>query len=329
MISDMSACILCPRKCNKDRTVKNGTYGVCGQSDEIKIARAALHFWEEPCISGKNGSGAVFFSGCSLNCIFCQNRSISHGGGGRLISTSRLSDIFLELQDKGAENINLVTPTHFIPQIIEALDTVKDKSLKIPVVYNTSGYEKAESLRMLDGYIDIYLPDFKYMDKDIAGKFSQAANYPEYADAALEEMYRQIKRADHTDCGIVSRKDKEGICVDDIDDNSICVMDDRGMMKRGIIVRHLVLPGHVNNTKAVLDHLFDKYGNRIFYSIMNQYTPPENIMLPFEELNRKLTDREYDKAVDHALRIGITNAFIQEGGTVGESFIPEFDMTGV
>lgn len=329
MISDMSACILCPRKCNKDRTVKNGTYGVCGQSDEIKIARAALHFWEEPCISGKNGSGAVFFSGCSLNCIFCQNRSISHGGGGRIISIDRLSDIFLELQDKGAENINLVTPTHFIPQIIEALGTVKDKSLKIPVVYNTSGYEKAESLRMLDGYIDIYLPDFKYMDKDIAGKFSQAANYPEYADAALQEMYRQIKRADHTDCGIVSRKDKEGICVDDIDDNSICVMDDRGMMKRGIIVRHLVLPGHVNNTKAVLDHLFDKYGNRIFYSIMNQYTPPKNIKLPFEELNRKLTDREYDKAVDHALRIGITNAFIQEGGTVGESFIPEFDMTGV
>lgn len=307
MISDMSACILCPRKCNKDRTVKNGTYGVCGQSDEIKIARAALHFWEEPCISGKNGSGAVFFSGCSLNCIFCQNRSISHGGGGRLISISRLSDIFLELQDKGAENINLVTPTHFIPQIIRALDKVRGNGLEIPVVYNTSGYENAESLRMLEGYVDIYLPDYKYMDKELAGRFSHAADYPEYADRALEEMYRQMKS----------------------DGDSVCVMDDRGMMKKGIIVRHLVLPGHVNNTKAVLDHLFDKYGNRIFYSIMNQYTPPENVKLPFEELNRKLTDREYDKAVDHALRIGITNAYIQEGGTVGESFIPEFDMTGV
>ena len=307
MISDMSACILCPRKCNKDRTVKNGTYGVCGQSDEIKIARAALHFWEEPCISGKNGSGAVFFSGCSLNCIFCQNRSISHGGGGRIVSIDRLSDIFLELQDKGAENINLVTPTHFIPQIIRALDKVRGKGLEIPVVYNTSGYENAESLRMLEGYVDIYLPDHKYMDKELAERFSHAADYPEYADRALEEMYRQMKS----------------------DGDSVCVMDDRGMMKKGIIVRHLVLPGHVNNTKAVLDHLFDKYGNSIYYSIMNQYTPPENIMLPFEELNRKLTDREYDKAVDHALRIGITNAFIQEGGTVGESFIPEFDMTGV
>ena len=200
-----------------------------------------------------------------------------------------------------------MTPTHFIPQIIRALDKVRGKGLEIPVVYNTSGYENAESLRMLEGYVDIYLPDHKYMDKELAERFSHAADYPEYADRALEEMYRQMKS----------------------DGDSVCVMDDRGMMKKGIIVRHLVLPGHVNNTKAVLDHLFDKYGNSIYYSIMNQYTPPENIMLPFEELNRKLTDREYDKAVDHALRIGITNAFIQEGGTVGESFIPEFDMTGV
>lgn len=294
--------------------------GVCGQTEKIKIARAALHYWEEPCISGKNGSGAVFFSGCSLKCVFCQNREISAGGFGKEISIERLADIFLELQEKGAENINLVTPTHFIPQIRAALDMVR-ADLKLPVVYNSSGYESVESLKLLAGYIDIYLPDFKYADKGLAAELSKAGDYPECAVLAIDEMVRQISKR-HRPEGCHS----EGICS----------FDDRGMMRCGVIIRHLVLPGHVRNSKEVLDMLYKRYNNTLYYSIMNQYTPSSltnpgtsKIMEKYPELKRKLTEREYEKAIDYALELGIERAYIQEGGTAGESFIPAFDLEGV
>lgn len=320
-LSDMEFCKLCPRKCSVDRRATGGSVknGVCGQSEKIKIARAALHYWEEPCISGKNGSGAVFFSGCSLKCVFCQNREISAGGFGREISVERLGEIFLELQEKGAENINLVTPTHFIPQIRDALDLVREH-LKLPIVYNSSGYENVESLKLLDGYIDIYLPDFKYADKGLAAELSKAGDYPECALAAIDEMVRQI-----------SEKKQPEDCSSD----GICSFDDRGMMRKGVIIRHLVLPGHVRNSKDVLNLLYERYNNALYYSIMNQYTPPEDRMIldglskEHPELTRKLTKREYEKTIDYALSLGITKAFIQEGDTASESFIPPFDLEGV
>ncbi len=321
-LSDMECCMLCPRKCSADRRFDSASSktGVCGQTEKIKIARAALHYWEEPCISGKNGSGAVFFSGCSLKCVFCQNREISAGGFGKEISIERLADIFLELQKKGAENINLVTPTHFIPQIRAALDMVR-ADLKLPVVYNSSGYESVESLKLLAGYIDIYLPDFKYADKGLAAELSKAGDYPECAVLAIDEMVRQISKR-HRPEGCHS----EGICS----------FDDRGMMRCGVIIRHLVLPGHVRNSKEVLDMLYKRYNNTLYYSIMNQYTPSSltnpgtsKIMEKYPELKRKLTEREYEKAIDYALELGIERAYIQEGGTAGESFIPAFDLEGV
>ena len=320
-LSHMECCTLCPRKCLVDRRADSRSLnaGVCGQSDKIKIARAALHYWEEPCISGKNGSGAVFFSGCSLKCVFCQNRDISAGGFGKEISIERLADIFLELQEKGAENINLVTPTHFIPQIRAALDRVRD-GLKIPVVYNSSGYENAESLKLLEGYVDIYLPDFKYADRKLAAELSKAGDYPERAIQAIDEMVRQVMEI-HKSGG----SHTEGICS----------FDDRGMMRHGVIIRHLVLPGHVRNSKAALRLLYERYNNMLYYSIMNQYTPPTDetilakLSTDFPELTRKLTGREYEKTIDYALDLGITSAYIQEGGTASESFIPPFDLEGV
>ncbi len=318
----MECCTLCPRKCSVDRRSDSASSktGVCGQTEKIKIARAALHYWEEPCISGKNGSGAVFFSGCSLKCVFCQNRDISAGGFGKEISIERLADIFLELQEKGAENINLVTPTHFIPQIRAALDMVR-ADLKLPVVYNSSGYESVESLKLLAGYIDIYLPDFKYADKGLAAELSKAGDYPECAVLAIDEMVRQM----------MTKKAPDGCKAD-----GVCTFDEKGMLRQGVIIRQLVLPGHVKNSTAALDMLFGKYKNNVYYSIMNQYTPPlsGNIGLSakFEkhpELLRILTVREYEKVVNHALELGIENAYIQEGGTVGESYIPAFNLEGV
>lgn len=320
-LSDMECCKLCPRKCSADRRVAGSSVntGVCGQSEKIKIARAALHYWEEPCISGKNGSGAVFFSGCSLKCVFCQNREISAGGLGREISIERLGEIFLELQEKGAENINLVTPTHFIPQIRDALDLVRE-CLKLPVVYNSSGYENVESLKLLDGYIDIYLPDFKYADKGLAAELSKAGDYPECALSAIDEMVRQVS----------GKKNPEGCSPD-----GICSFDNRGMMHKGVIIRHLVLPGHVHNSQDVLKLLHERYNSTLYYSIMNQYTPPSDkaildaLYKDHPELTRKLTKREYEKTIDYALSLGITRAYIQEGGTASESFIPIFDLEGV
>ncbi len=292
----MAVCTLCPRNCGISR--RPGDTGICGQTYEIKVARAALHFWEEPCISGEKGSGAVFFSGCPLHCVFCQNKSIAHGNAGKVVSTGRLAEIFLELQEQGANNINLVTAGHFAPQVAQALEAAKSQGL--PIVYNTGSYEKAEVLRSLEGLVDIYLPDFKYMDAALGRKYSHVRDYPEVAKAAVAEMVRQTGPA---------------------------VFAERGgqtLMERGTIVRHLVLPGCVRDARAVIRYLYGTYGNTIFISILNQFTP-RPWLADYPELNRKITQREYDAVVDYAIGLGVENGFIQEGETAEESFIPEFE----
>lgn len=267
----------------------------------IYLARAALHMWEEPCISGTKGSGAVFFSGCGLRCCFCQNHDIAIGSRGLAVSVERLGEIFLELKEKGAANINLVTGAHYVPQIIKALNLARMQGMDLPVVYNSSGYEKLETLKLLEGYVDIYLPDFKYMEPDLAQKFSHAPDYVERAKAAIKEMVRQ---------------------------SGSCQFGEDGYIRRGTIVRHLILPGHTKNSRKVLRYLHETYGEEIYISIMNQYTPVREFG-EFKELNRKVTKREYEKVLDTAVEMGIQNGFIQEGETASESFIPEFDYEGV
>ena len=295
----LSNCTLCPRNCGVNRL--SGEVGYCGKPSKIFAARAALHMWEEPCLVGETGSGTVFFSGCNLKCVFCQNHNIAVGQTGKEVSMTRLSNIFLELQKKGAANINLVTPTHYIPQIHLALTEAKANGLHLPIVYNTSGYEKAESLRLLEGLIDIYLPDFKYFSSELSTKYSFAPDYFQQACEALAEMYRQT---------------------------GPCTFDHEGMLTRGIIVRHLILPGQTKDSKKILHYLHDTYGDNICISIMNQYTPLDHVS-SFPELNRKLTDAEYDRVVNYAMRLDITNAFIQEGDTAEESFIPPFNLEGI
>lgn len=292
-------CLLCPRKCGINRST--GQTGVCGVSSEIKVARAALHYWEEPCISGKRGSGAVFFSGCSLHCVFCQNREISDGKAGKVISKERLSDIFMELADKGANNINLVTPGQYIPDIVWAVNDAKSRGMKLPIIYNTSGYENVTDLKLLEGIVDVYLPDFKYMDSTLSARYSRAKNYPSVAKQALSEMVRQQP--------------------DVVIDNAT------GLIQKGVIVRQLLLPGHVNDAKAVLKYLYDTYHNHVYISMMSQFTPIA--LKDYPEINRTVTRREYERLVDYALEIGITNAFIQEGDVAKDSFIPAFDCEGV
>lgn len=301
----MYDCTLCPRRCHVDRLA--GQVGFCGQTAELKAARAALHYWEEPCISGAetsgaSGSGAVFFSGCSLQCVFCQNHNISVGKAGRLISVERLAEIFLELQEKGAANINLVTGTHFIPHIAYALQTAKAKGLSIPIVYNTGSYEKTSSLRLLEGLIDIYLPDLKYVSSELSAKYSHADDYFDIASAAISEMYRQV--------------------------GSPIIDANTELMRRGIIVRHLLLPEETKDSKKVLRYLYETYKNDIYVSIMNQYTPLEHTA-QFPPLNRSVTEMEYKRVLTFAERLGIRKGFYQEGGTAGESFIPEFDGEGL
>ena len=295
-------CDLCPRKCLVDR--KKGEKGICGQTENLKVARAALHFWEEPCISGDAGSGAVFFSGCPLHCVFCQNENIANGTVGKEISLERLVDIFLELQEKGANNINLVTPGHFVPQIVKALDQAKKEGLTLPVVYNTSSYETVDTIKRLEGYVDIYLPDFKYMSPVLSKKYSHAPDYAEVAKAAIAEMVRQTGKA---------------VFVNGDEDNLIL---------RGTIVRHLTLPGCMEDSMQILKYLHETYGDTIYISIMNQFTPLSNLE-KYPELNRRITDEEYETLVDYAIEIGIENGFIQEGDTAEESFIPAFDCEGV
>lgn len=292
-------CLLCPRKCGINRST--GQTGVCGVSSEIKVARAALHYWEEPCISGKRGSGAVFFSGCSLHCVFCQNREISDGKEGKVISKERLSDIFMELADKGANNINLVTPGQYIPDIVWAVNDAKSRGMKLPIIYNTSGYENVTELKLLEGIVDVYLPDFKYMDSTLSARYSRAKDYPSVAKQALSEMVRQ----------------QPDVVIDDA----------TGLIQKGVIVRQLLLPGHVNDAKAVLKYLYDTYHDHVYISMMSQFTPIA--LKDYPEINRTVTRREYERLVDYALKIGITNAFIQEGDVANDSFIPAFDCEGV
>lgn len=292
-------CLLCPRKCGINRST--GQTGVCGVSSEIKVARAALHYWEEPCISGKRGSGAVFFSGCSLHCVFCQNREISDGKAGKLISKERLSDIFMELADKGANNINLVTPGQYIPDIVWAVNDAKSRGMKLPIIYNTSGYENVTEQKLLEGIVDVYLPDFKYMDSTLSARYSRAKDYPSVAKQALSEMVRQ----------------QPDVVIDDA----------TGLIQKGVIVRQLLLPGHVNDAKAVLKYLYDTYHDHVYISMMSQFTPIA--LKDYPEINRTVTRREYERLVDYALEIGITNAFIQEGDVAKDSFIPAFDCEGV
>ncbi len=294
----LTDCRLCPRNCGADRWKGKG---YCGVGAEVKIARAALHMWEEPCISGKEGSGAIFFSGCSLGCDYCQNRSISRGERGKAVTVEKLAEIMISLQEQNANNINLVTAGHYAPQTAEALYLAKKKGLRIPVVYNSSGYEKPETLRLLSGLVDVFLPDFKYLGPELSGKYSRAEDYGARAKEALKEMLRQT--------------------------GSPC-FDERGMIERGVIVRHLLLPGHVEESKRVVEYLYKTYGNQIYISIMNQYTPmPAMAKDPL--LSRRVTKREYDRLVEYALSLGVEQGFIQEGETAKENFIPEFNGEGV
>ncbi len=291
----LKQCCLCPKKCLINRYLEKG---YCGASNKIKLAYYSLHMWEEPVISGENGSGTIFFSHCNLRCIYCQNKKISIDGYGKYISNKRLGDIMLELQDKGAHNINLVTPTHYVPQIASVLKKIKGKSLHIPVVYNTSSYENIGTLMFMKNLVDIYLADLKYFDDKLGEKYSGCKDYFEIATMAIDEMYRQVGKYK---------------------------FDKNGLLTSGLIVRVLVLPGHVHDAKEIINYLYKTYGDDIYISIMNQYTPVNNCK--YDNLNRKLTDEEYEEVINYALTIGVTNAFIQEGETALESFIPDFDKS--
>lgn len=289
-------CNLCARRCGVDRTV---SAGYCRMKNEIYLSRAALHFWEEPPISGERGSGAIFFSGCSLSCIYCQNREISRGRAGKVVTVERLCEIMLDLQRHGAHNINFVTPTHYIPSVADAIKLARSKGLTIPIVYNTGSYDTPEALKILEGLVDIYLPDLKYYTPRTANEYSSAKDYPEVARDAIAEMYRQVGRAQ---------------------------IDGEGMMTRGVVVRILLLPGHVAEAKLSLKYLMDTYGDSIYISLMNQYTPMPDMPSP---LNRRVTRDEYEQLLDYAEKLGLKNGFTQEFGTASESFIPPFDNTGI
>lgn len=297
IVLDMKNCSLCPRECKADRTVSKG---YCGATDKIKIARASLHFWEEPCISGEKGSGTVFFSGCPLKCCFCQNYKISDEAFGKEISEERLSEIFLELQEKGANNINLVTASPYVPMIIKSLDMIKHK-LNIPVLYNSGGYEKVETLRMLKGYIDIYLPDMKYIDYEVAEKYSSAKDYPDVNKKALDEMFSQVGKP---------------------------VFDDNGIMKKGMIIRHLTLPNNFRDTEKVLRYIAEHFPEKeVLISLMSQYTPCHKAF-SHKEISRKISTLEYNKALDLAVSLGLTG-FMQERSSAKEEYTPPFDLTGI
>lgn len=291
-------CQICPRNCGIDR---RKDLGFCKAPNQIKIARAALHFFEEPPISGKNGSGTIFFSCCNLRCLFCQNHKLSKEQFGEEITVTRLVEIFFELAKQGAENINLVTPTPYIPLIKEAIIEAKKKGFSLPFVYNTGGYEKIESLKELEGLIDIYLPDFKYFDNRLASLYSSCSDYVEVSQKALAEMVRQT---------------------------GPCKFNEKGMMIKGVLVRHLLLPTHEEDSKHVLNYLYHTYKNQIYISIMNQYTPLEHVK-NHPVLGGTIKDDVYQEVIDYALNLGVENAFIQEGGTCSESFIPSFQLEGV
>lgn len=290
-------CSLCPRQCRVDRALRAG---YCGATVNIKVARAMPHFWEEPCISGEHGSGTVFFSGCQLGCVYCQNRAISSGQAGKEITAKRLVEIFYELAEKGVHNINLVTPDPYLITVASAVQKVKSEGFPLPFLMNCSGYETVELIHALDGLIDIYLPDFKYMSPLLAKKYSFAPDYPTVAKSALAEMVKQRPNV---------------------------IFDKDGIMQCGVIVRHLLLPGCLEDSKRVLAYLHQTYSERIYISIMSQFTPFDLIDCP--ELNRRVTDAEYDELISFAHKLGIRQAYVQEGSAASESFIPTFDCEGV
>lgn len=291
----LKECRLCPRECGVNRI--NGELGFCKATDKIMISRAELHYWEEPCVSGEKGSGTVFFSNCNLKCVFCQNHCISQEGLGVEVAIERLSKIFLELQGKGANNINLVTPTHYVPQIIEALKLSKLEGLHIPIVYNSNGYDNMDTLKALEGYIDVYLPDLKYCNPKYSTRYSKAEDYFKKASLVIKEMYRQVGEAE---------------------------FDENGIIKKGVIVRHLMIPGLFFDSKKIIKFIYESFGDDVYISIMNQYTPMFKA-LEYEEINKFLDSRHYDALIDYALELGVKNAFIQEGGTSSEEFVPDFE----
>lgn len=288
-------CFLCPRNCGVDRD--KGELGYCKAPGEMVIARYSLHQWEEPVISGDRGSGTVFFSYCNMDCCFCQNYQLSEFHLGKVVSINEFSDICLELEKGGAHNINLVTPTMYVPYLILGLERAKEKGLSVPVIYNTSSYENVNTIQLLEGYVDIYLADLKYYDNELGMKYSGCDHYFDDASRAIDEMVRQVGRV---------------------------VINSQGLMESGVIVRHLVMPGNVSDSKNIISYLYHKYHDDIIISIMNQYTPVRKIR--YSELNRKLFESEYDEVINYAYDLGIRNAFIQEGDTQEESFIPDFGV---
>ncbi len=299
MHKEYEKCTLCPRNCGVNRV--NKEMGYCRVTADLMVARAALHMWEEPCISGTNGSGTVFFSGCSMQCVYCQNHVIASSNAGIGISIERLAEIFMELQDKGAHNINLVTPSHYVPHLIEAIPMARKKGLIIPIVYNCSSYEKVETLRKLEGFIDIFLPDLKYYSGEISKRYSNCSDYFDTSTKAIEEMVRQVGEP---------------------------IFDKDGIMKKGVIIRHLALPGYLNDSKEIIKYIYETYNNKVYISIMNQFTPLDNLA-KYPEINHTLDEKHYDELVDYAISLGVENGFIQEGETAKESFIPDFNNVGV
>lgn len=303
VINEYKTCKLCPRKCNINRYEKKG---YCGEGAVIRAARASVHMWEEPIISGENGSGTIFFSGCNMKCIFCQNHKISIGKDGKEITEERLVDIFYELEEKGVNNINFVTADHFIPSIQRAMESAKNKGFKLPFLLNTSAYVSVDALRQLDGLIDIYLPDYKYYKEDTGRKYSNAPDYKEVARLAIGEMVRQMNRFE-----------------------TPYYIDENNVMKHGVVVRHLLMPGGLLEAKLIVKELYNDYGDNIFISLMNQYTPIISNVEGFPLLKKKVTEVEYGKLVDYAVDLGVTNGFMQEGETCLESFIPDMDERGI
>ena len=298
-LSPLRSCRLCPRRCEVDRTT--GQTGFCRAGALPRVALASLHQWEEPCLSGTRGSGAVFFSRCNLACVFCQNHPISQQDRGADIPVDRLAAIFLEQQQQGAHNLNLVTPTAYVPQIIAALSLARDSGFHLPVIYNTSAYDSVDTIESLRGWVDIYLPDLKYCDESLAVRYSQAPGYFFHALRAIDAMIHQVG-----DCGF----------------------DDEGLLRRGVIIRHLALPGQTEDSRRILQAIRENFGPDIWFSLMNQYTPQPGLA-DFPELERPLSATEYDGLIDFALSLGLENGFIQEGGTASESFIPFFNLDGV
>lgn len=291
----LEKCAICPHNCGINRL--NNQIGRCKSRDTVKVALYSMHNFEEPCISGKKGSGTVFFSNCNMNCVFCQNYEISQQGKGKEISIEELADIFIKQQKKDVENINLVTPTSYVPQIIEAIKIARDNGLKLPIVYNTNGYEKVETLKMLDGYVDIYLPDFKYSDNELGKRLSKVENYFEIATEALKEMYRQTGKA---------------------------VFNDEGIMQKGMIIRHLVLPNHVLNSRRVLKWINENM-HEVYVSVMAQYFPTYKAK-EIDDINRKLTKEEYEQIENYLYRLDLENGYIQELGEHEEEYVPNWEF---